>query len=72
MKDDLKMDDIDDFPDISQEELTKRQKYILEGHECRGASNARTWLTPGYKKEFWLIFSCYGQPDRSTWINYCP
>ena len=59
-------------PEPSPEEIDKRIAFILETHECKGACNARTWLTPGIIKEFWLIFSCDGQPERMTWINYCP
>ncbi|MGD8305106.1 MAG: hypothetical protein PVF17_00495 [Ignavibacteria bacterium] len=52
---------------ISEEEERRRIDFMLEEHECQGALNAKTWLTPGYHREFWLIVN-----NIYTWINYCP
>ena len=55
--------------EITEEELKKRMNFTLEEHECKGASNARTWLVP-VCREFWLVFG--DKPERMTWITYCP
>jgi hypothetical protein len=55
---------------ITDEEYKKRMACLLEEHVCKGAFNARTWLTP-LSKEFWLIFGS-GDSETFTWINYCP
>lgn len=55
--------------EISQEEEKKRLAFLLEEHECFGACNSKTWLVP-FTREFWLVFQC--DPERATWITYCP
>ena len=40
----------------------------FEEHACKGGMT-ETWLVPG-GHEFWLIFR--GDPERFTWIEYCP
>jgi hypothetical protein len=40
-------------------------------HTCQGANNAKTWLTP-CGTEFYLFFKGGDEPERCTWIEYCP
>jgi hypothetical protein len=61
---------ISPLEEITPEEEIKRIDFLLEQHECQGAFNAKTWLSP-MSREFWLIFSGDG-PERCTWIKYCP
>jgi len=57
--------------EISDEEYKKRLNFLLETHECQGAFNAMTWLSP-IDKTFWLVFKDGNNPERCTWITYCP
>ena len=60
-----------DNDELTPEEQKKRIEFMLQEHVCKGANNAETWLTPGYKKIFWHVFDL-GDVKRYTWINYCP
>lgn len=55
--------------EITIEEKENRINFLLEEHECSGASNAKTWLVP-ISREFWLEFG--DEPKRYTWIKFCP
>jgi len=46
-------------------------KPLWQEHVCFGANNADTWLTP-CGTEFWLFFRGGNEPDRCTWIEFCP
>lgn len=49
-------------------------KLNLQSHNCKGAFNCKTWLSPD-GKNFYLIFSndeSRGIPETCTWIEYCP
>jgi hypothetical protein len=55
-------------PEYSVQPIEEKTFDPFEEHCCKG-EETETWLLPG-GSEFWLIFR--GDPERFTWIKYCP